>query len=242
MNAMSQMLLADPYTPMVIWLLLVLISMPALLLLASPQAMGDPGRLVLKVVAALRRNRLEAVETVRYAEEMQVAATRAHEAAERWQEFAQQAEEHTETAWQTWQRAEQQATRAQAAAAFATPETTPSPYALSRTLRTAVDRGDLPAAALSAQAGWDPHLHPARQELVVWRAIAAHRYHLYRQATAAEQTAQHDTRLALAARDSLHREAATAAARAAAVRRRSRPDRQRRSAPTGRLSWIQRTA
>ncbi|WP_189334989.1 hypothetical protein [Actinoplanes ianthinogenes] len=161
---------------MAIWLILVLVSVPALLLLGNPEAMRDPVRTVLNALRVEQRRPVPAVWQV---EEPAVA----------WREVAWEAEERADDAWRTWQQAEERVSRARAAAAFAAPESprTAAEYAdrerfLHRTVRGAVERGDLPVAALRAQ--WDPRLHPVEQELVLLRAVAAHRQRLFRQATA----------------------------------------------------------
>ncbi|MGX6601625.1 hypothetical protein ACWKSP_05725 [Micromonosporaceae bacterium Da 78-11] len=234
MNVVAEMVLTEP-TPALIWAMLMLLSLPAMLLLGSPQALHNPGRFLVDSVAVLRRHRdrrvlrhQEAENTVRYADELTVAAARATQAAAQWHERWQETEHGAETAWQTWQDAEQLLTRTRGAAAFATSiARTPAEYAdrerfLHRTVRDAVDRGDLPATALTdacaGRGGWNPWLHPAEQELAVRQAVAAHRHHLYLQAAAAERTAWHDTVLAASTRASLQQEALTAMARAARIR------------------------
>ncbi|WP_328472993.1 hypothetical protein OHA21_11345 [Actinoplanes sp. NBC_00393] len=214
---------------------LTVLSLPAALLLAGPR---------------LRRE--TAAEAQRYADEVRVAATRADDAAQRWQHVWRQSEQHADEAWQAWQDAEQQWERTRAGAAFRVPLSfhTPSEYAdrerfLHRAVAAAVGRGDLPATVMADLAaghgGWNPRLHPVEQELVLHRAIAAVRYHLYRQAVAAEQTAWHDAELAIAARDSLRREADAAAARAAGQSAIA-PGRERRAVAAARRSWVQQTA
>ncbi|WIM99707.1 hypothetical protein ACTOB_003367 [Actinoplanes oblitus] len=203
MNVMSQMLLADP-RPMAIWLVLVLVSVPALLLLGDPEAMRDPVRTVLD---ALRRERPEPLAAGWAAAE----AARADRLAQHWQEVARDAEAHADEAWQGWQRAEERVGRARAAAAFATPDAprTAAEYAdrerfLHRSVRAAVERGDLPATAV--RAGWDPRLHPVEQELVLLRAVATHRRQVFRQAEAAARRGEREAELAIAARERLRRQ------------------------------------
>ncbi|KUL28009.1 hypothetical protein [Actinoplanes awajinensis] len=237
MNFLSQALMADPTTPMVIWMVLMLAALPALALLSSPEAIRDPGAALMASLGALRRYRAErdrarrqAVEATRFADEMQVAAVQADDAAQRWQDLWRQAAEHADGAWQDWQDAEQQVTRARAAAAFGPPwaARTPTEYVdrerfLHRAVRAAVQRGDLPstalADALAARGGWDPRLHPVEQELVLLRAVADHRQRRYRRVATTERTARHDVRLAVAARDSLRHETSVAASAAAPLRR-----------------------
>ncbi|MBG0564465.1 hypothetical protein [Actinoplanes aureus] len=198
------------------------------------------------------RRRTDAVEAQRYADEVSVAASRADDAAQRWQNCRRQAERHTDEAWHAWQEAEQRLTRTRTAAAF------PAPYGfgtatefadrerfMRRSVAAAVERGDLPATVMTdlttGDGGWNPRLHPVEQELVLHRAIAAVRHHLYRQATATEATARHDAELARAARDSLRLEADAAATRAAALRQ-YLPARDRRVMPARRRGWVQQTA
>ncbi|WP_430782032.1 hypothetical protein [Actinoplanes sp. G11-F43] len=207
----------------------------ALLLLAGHRLASLVHHALLLIPALRRRHeqRLQrhraAVEAQRWADEVAVAAERAEEAAQRWQSYWRQTDEHADDAWHTWQDAEQRLNRTRAAAAFRTPDTlrTTSEYAsrerfLHRAVADAVDRGDLPATVLADLAagagGWNPKLHPVEQELVLHRAIAAVRYHLYHQAAASEERIRHDAELADATRDSLRREVATAAGRAAALR------------------------
>ncbi|MFC3987958.1 hypothetical protein ACFOZ6_05655, partial [Actinoplanes siamensis] len=161
MNVLSQMLLADPVAPVAIWLVLMFVSLPALLVLASPRSMRHPRMAVLQVLGAAQRyqqdrdrERDEAVEAARYAEEVRVAARRAQEAAQRWQDLWRQAERRADDAWAAWQEAEQRLRRARTAAVFATPATprTAAEYAdrerfLHRAVREAVERGDLPSTA-----------------------------------------------------------------------------------------------
>lgn len=281
MNLMSQMLLADPVRPVAIWLILIVVSVPALLLLGSPEALRHPRLALLEVIGGAQRYQRqqeraqrEAVETVRYAEEVRVAAERAHESSERWQELWRQADQHANEAWQARQDAEDRLTRARAAAAFTPASTTQSATApstpdttttstdadttrttaaftartatgyvdrerfLHRSLRAAVDAGDLPVEAW--RAGWDPRLHPLEQEFVLLQAINEHRQAAYRRAVAVERAAWHDSQTAFTAQDSLRREAALAALRATAVRA-NVPDRRSNLAPA-RRAWVQQIA
>ncbi|WP_436535322.1 hypothetical protein [Actinoplanes sp. HUAS TT8] len=232
----------------VIWAVLMMLSVPALLLLGSPQAMRSP-RVALDTLGLLprwraeqERNRREALEKARFADEVRVAAIRAQDAAQRWELHWQQAEEESGKAWQSWQMAEQRVRRVRAGAAWSVPENgrKPQEYAdrerfLHRAVKAAAERGDLPAATLAdvytGRGGWDPRLHPAQQELVVLRAIARHREWVFQQAAAAERSAWHDAQLAGSARASLRREAADAAEKAAAVRRHLPSRREPRPSP-----------
>jgi hypothetical protein len=229
MNPVAEMLLNEP-APAAIWATLMLLCLPALILLSSPQGIRHPRLTLLHTLGVLRRGgdarrrlRAEAVETIRYADEMRVAANQARLAAQRWQERHLQAEEQAAAAWQVWQDADSDLTRLRAAAAFSNPWTAPTPaeYAdreryLHRTVQAAADRGDLPADAPAADV-WDARLHPFDQDVTVARAIVAHRRESYRRAAAAQVAAAHDAHLAARSRDSLHQEYVTAAVRAAAA-------------------------
>jgi hypothetical protein len=222
MNPVAEMLLNDP-TPAAIWATLMLLCLPAVFFLASPQSLRYPRLAVLDVAAATRRRgelrrqeQAQAVEILRYADEMKVAADQAIVAAQRWAERRDRAGAQTNAAWQAWQHAGSELTRLQAAAAYANPWTAPTPaeYAereryLHRLVGAAVTRGDLPASALAgamAGEGWDATLHQFDQDVALARAIVAHRNECYRLATAAELTASHDAQLAVRSRDSLRRE------------------------------------
>ncbi|MBG0563005.1 hypothetical protein [Actinoplanes aureus] len=232
------MLLTEP-APVAIWAILMLLTLPALIVLASPYGVRDPRRALIDSVAVLRlreerreaeraRRSEEAAQTVRYAGEIRVAADQAGYAAERWQGHWEAAAERVDTTWRAWQAADARWARSQAAAAFGTPFTArnPAEYAarerfLHQAVRAAAERGELPAGAvadaLNGRGGWDARLHPVQQELAVQRAVAAHLASLHRRAVAAEQAAWHDAQLARRNRDSLRREAVVAEARAAAV-------------------------
>jgi Sec-independent protein translocase protein TatA len=237
MNVVAEMLLTQP-APVAIWATLVLLSLPATLLLGSPEKLREPGRFLVESVAMLRRfqdrrtdrdqQRAEAVHRLRYADELTEAADRADRAAARWHEHWEGTVQQADTAFRAWQEADRQVTRDRAAAAFLMPlGRTPAEYAdrerfLDRLVGDAVDRGDLPPAALAAaldgRDGWNSWLHPADQERALHRAIAEYRHQIHREAVAAEQAAWHDTQLALAARNSLRQEARSAVAQAELVR------------------------
>jgi len=233
MNPVAEMLLSEP-APAAIWGTLMLLCLPAVFLLASPHSLRHPRLALLDVVGAVRRRgedrrrrQAEAVETLRYAEEMRVAADQAITAADRWQQRRDRAASRTASAWQAWQDADSTLTRLRAAAAWGTPWTAPTPaeYAdreryLHRAVRAAVTRGGLPESALTdalAGRGWDPRLHPLDQDLAIAHAVVAHRRDCYDRAAAAEATATHDAHLAIRSRDSLRREYIAAAVEAANV-------------------------
>jgi hypothetical protein len=218
LNVVAEMLFASP-APAMIWASLMLLSLPAVFLLASPESVREPRRHLIEAVPALTRHReerrerrLAAVDAARYAGELTVAAGRAGESAGRWLAGWQAAAGRAEAAWQRWQDAEQRLDRTRPASAFGMPAArTPDEYAdrarfLHRVVGEAAARGDLPPGA----GGWDPRLHPVDQERAVQRAVAAHLHDRYQRAAAAERDAWHDTRLASSARDSLRQEAVVA--------------------------------
>ena len=196
MNPVAEMLLNEP-APAAIWATLMLLCLPALILLSSPQGLRHPRLTLLQTLGVLRRGgdarrrlRAEAVETIRYADEMRVAANQARLAAQRWQERHQQAEEQAAEAWQTWQEADSDLTRLRAAAAFGNPWTAPTPaeYAdreryLHRAVRPPPTGATCPRTR-PAGPGWDARLHPFDQDVAVARAIVAHRRECYRRAAA----------------------------------------------------------
>ena len=235
MNVVAEMLLTEP-APAAIWATLMLLTLPAVLILASPQAMRHPRRALRETIGMLRERgekrrlrKLEAMAAVQYADEVRVAAGRAELAAERWQERWEQTTDDVTTAWQAWLDADARLRVCRSAAAFGTPWSarTPTEYAarerfLHRAVAGAVANGWLPAAAiadaLTGRAGWDSRLHQLEQELVVARAAAGHLRDRYERAVAAEQAARHDASLARRTADSLRQESWEAVARAERLR------------------------
>ena len=234
MNVVAEMLLNEP-APLAIWAVLMLLTLPAVLMLGSPHGLRSPGRAVQDVVDLIRGRGVRrgkqlqaAVEAARYADEMRSAADRAVHSAQLWQQHWELAEERRETAWRAWLEADARLRTSRDAAAYGTPWTpqTPAEYAarerfLHRAVRSAADRGELPAAAvadaLAGGGGWNPLLHPLDQELAVRQATVEHLFAEYQRADLAEQAVRHDARLSARTRDSLRQEAVAAAVGAAAV-------------------------
>ncbi|GIE81453.1 hypothetical protein Aph02nite_74030 [Actinoplanes philippinensis] len=236
MNILAEMLLTEP-APMAIWAALMLLTLPALVVLANPDGVRDPVAALLEAVRFVRRTRrrragrraaeaAEAQAAVRFALELRVAAAQAADAVDRWQAHWQAAADRVDAAWAAFQAADARLARSRATTAFGAPWTPrdPAEYAarerfLHEGVRAAVSRADLPVSALAAVlaggGGWDPCLHPAEQEIVLHRRCAEHRERAYRAAVAAERTAWHDTQLARRGRDSLQREAEIAESRVA---------------------------
>ncbi|MBU2669649.1 hypothetical protein KOI35_39675 [Actinoplanes bogorensis] len=239
MNVVAEMLLETP-APAAIWATLWILTLPAVLLLASPEAMRNPGQLLRALARYLRlpvgrgeKRRELALETLaatQFAEEVRVAADRAALAAERWHERWEASTDEVTEAYQAWLDADARLRVRRAAAVFGTPWSaqTPTEYAarerfLHKAVRTAADNGWLPAAAvadaMAGRAGWDARLHPVEQELVVFTAAAGHLRDRYERAVAAERAAERDATLARRASDSLRQESWIAAGRAADLRR-----------------------
>src|SRR5690348_12737440 len=132
-NPVAEMLLDTP-APAAIWATLMVLCLPAVFLLASPQSVRNPGVAVRDLVGVVRRRaevrrrlRGEAVEAVRYAEEMRVAADQAGVAARRWQQRLDRAAAAAAVAWQAWQVADGELMRLRAAAAWGTPGAVSTP-------------------------------------------------------------------------------------------------------------------
>lgn len=255
---MSQTLMTDPTTPVVIWMMLMVAALPAMMLLANPQSVHRPGQLVMAAVDVLHRHleareqaRREAAAALQRAGDAKIAAVRAEEALHHRQQLWHEAGQHAGDTWQSWQAAEQQVVRGRTAAAFTAPWAVPTATELAdrerflhRSVHTAVRRGDLPSsalpAALAGRDGWNPHLHPVDQELVLLQAIAEHRSRRHQQATATEQTAWQNIQQAVATRDRLRTEAVEAAHQAA--QHRLRPTLEHWTVPALLLTWNHRPA
>ncbi|MFI5497020.1 hypothetical protein [Actinoplanes sp. NPDC051859] len=220
----------------VIWLALIVLAAVALGALALPAGVRRPRQIMtwLAESAAQRRadrerRAVQAHETIRYADEIAVAAQGSAATAERRREECQQAQAEVERVWTAWQAADARLERARRAAAYATPQSPPSPregteraQALRRTAQAAYRRGDLSDTqlldALTHRNGWDPALHPVEQELALARAVAAHRFTAYQNALEAEEAAWRAADVATAAVRTLRHEAAIARAQADVVR------------------------
>ncbi|MGK5680163.1 hypothetical protein [Actinoplanes sp. URMC 104] len=234
MNVVAEMLLTEP-TPLVIWGTLLVLTVPAVLLLGNPEVLREPGRAVRELFAALRRSKpagpssQEAVEAVRFAAEVRAAADRAGVAAGQWRQRWQDADAQQAADWQASLDADARLRDSRAAAAFRTPWSVPTceEYAarerfLHQAVAGAVQRGDLPAAALAdalaGRGGWDARLHPLEQQLIVHRAAADYRRRRYELSARAEQDAWRDAGAADRAARGLRRTAGEAATRAAELR------------------------
>jgi hypothetical protein len=216
----------------VIWLLLLLLGVLALAGLALPRDVRRPREISAWLAenaeqkrAEAERRSAEAAECVRYAEEIAVAAHGAETTAERRRAECQQAQARVEECWTAYRTADAALQRARRAAAYPVRESidpADREHALRRAAQAAYRRGDLSDEqlldALTHRNGWNPHLHPAEQELLLARAAAAHRLALYRAALTAEDAAWRASDIATAAVRSLRREAAAATARADAAR------------------------
>ncbi len=171
-----------------------------------------------------------AAESRRYAEEVAVAAARAADAADRWRAEWLAVAKAKEAAWRAYEAAETAARRAFRAAAFPTPEEPLTPgecKARERYLRRAASeayrRGELSLDqlndALSHRNGWDPHLHPFEQDVILRRIGLARKLRAYQTVSAMERGAWETVESAEAAKASLRREAYAAALRARQAQR-----------------------
>ncbi len=232
MNVVAEMLLTEP-APAAIWVTLWILTLPAMLILASPRAMRNPWQTLRETVDSMlgdrgerrRQSTLEAIGAAQFADEVRVAADRAALAAERWQERWETATDEVTAAWDAWLDADARLRARRSGAAFGIPWSaqTPTEYVarerfLHKSVRTAAENGWLPAAAvadaLAGRAGWDARLHPLEQELVIARATEGHLRDRYERAVAAEQAAAHDATLARRTSDSLRQESWLAETRA----------------------------
>ncbi|PRY22324.1 hypothetical protein [Pseudosporangium ferrugineum] len=220
----------------VIWLGLIVLAVVALGGLALPNGVRRPRQISAWLADSAAQKRAdmlgraaEAQETVRYAEEIAVAARGAAATAERRREECQQAQAAVEQAWQAWQDADAALERARRAAAYATPgsespadERDDRAQALRRAAQAAHRRGDLSddqlLDALTHRNGWDPELHPVEQELVLARAAVSHRFAAYQKALDAEDAAWKAADVATAAIRTLRTEVTAAQALADAAR------------------------
>ncbi|MEU4244820.1 hypothetical protein [Actinoplanes sp. NPDC026619] len=231
MNVVAEMLLTEP-TPIAIWATLILLTLPAVLMLGSPDGLRHPRQTARELVRLLleprqqrRRQAGEAVRALRYADEVRTAADQAAAGARRWQERWEQSGEELNAAWQAWLDADARVRDALAAAAWGTPRSarTCEEYAarerhLHRAVAAAVDRGELPAPALAevleGHPDWDARLHPLEQDLMIARASAAWLRQRHQQTVIAERVAWHDAGLAARAATSLRDEERAAAVQA----------------------------
>lgn len=211
-----------------IWLLLLLAAVASLAGLALPRDVRRPrqvsawlaGQAARKAEEAQRRA-AEAAESIRYAEEVAVAARGAVSTAERRRTECQEAQARVEQTWQAYQAADAALARARKAAVYTSLDSI-DPLDRARALRrgaqAAYRRGDLADEqlldALTYRNGWDPGLHPVEQELCLARAAVRHRFARYQQAIEAETEAWRASDIATAAARSLRLEVTAAAARA----------------------------
>lgn len=233
----------------IIWLLLLLAGVLALAGLALPRDVRRPREVSAWLAGNAQRKReaaehraAEAAETVRYAEEIEVAARGAATTADRRRAECQRAQERVAETWAAYQRADAALDRARRATAYAGLDSIDYPErerALRRAVQAAHRRGDLSNEqlldALTNRGGWDPKLHPVDQELVIARAAVAHRMAVHQQALEAEAQAWRAADIATAAVRSLRLEAVAAAARADAARA-ALPSDERVAAPSRRVA------
>jgi hypothetical protein len=221
-----------------IWSALLLLTMIALALL-----IGRPDRnrgdeedasdgITLATVTPWRAQLTAQVEELgRHAEQlMAVAEIAAATSAQRRTEWVA-AREEAEAAARAYEAADDEVRRVAATLALPVPYTpqTPSEYSdreryLHRAVRAAHDRGELSAEqladALAHRNGWDPRLHPVEQEIVIRRAIRAHRLIERQQADERERIAWQVAETAAMTARELREEAFAALRRAEEAHRR----------------------
>jgi hypothetical protein len=160
----------------------------------------------------------------RFAEEVATAAARAAVTADRRQSEWLCAQRTVDAAWQAYETADRAARRAIRAAAFPTPATLPTAaeYAererhLHRAAQAAHARGELSTDqlidAMSHRNGFDPRMHPFEQDAMLRRLARDRLLRVYLTASELERTAWREADIAMAAKQSLDREARNAARR-----------------------------
>jgi len=164
----------------------------------------------------------EAEDELRFAEEIATAAARAAVTADRRHAAWLSAHRAVDAAWLAYEAADRTARRAIRAAAFPAPATplTPAEYAdrerhLHRAAQAAHARGELSTDqlidAMSHRNGFDPTLHPFEQDATLRRVARDRLLRVYLTASDLERTAWREADLAMAAKQSLAREAMMAA-------------------------------
>jgi hypothetical protein len=164
----------------------------------------------------------EAEDELRFAEEIATAAARAAVTADRRHAEWLSAQRAVDAAWLAYETADRAARRTFRAAAFPTPATplTPTEYAdrerhLHRAARAAHARGELSTDqlidAMSHRNGFDPTLHPFEQDATLRRIARDRLLRVYLTASDLERTAWREADLAMVAKQSLAREATSAA-------------------------------
>jgi hypothetical protein len=191
-----------------IWITMLLAVAVAAAVLARP------GRLATAAPADTTTD-----DTIRYADEVAVAAERAAATAARQRAAWEAARAEADAAWAAYEDADRAARRTAAASAF--PQLTnrrPGENAdreryLHRSATAACRRREISIKQLNealAHRGWNPRLHPAAQEAALCTAIREHRLTAYRTAAAREQDAWRSAEAAASALCSLRTEALTA--------------------------------
>jgi hypothetical protein len=164
-------------------------------------------------------------DELRFAGEVATAAARAGVTADRCNTGWMCAQRAADAAWQAYEAADRAARRAIRAAAFPTPATllTSDEYAarerhLHRSAQAAHARGELSTDqlidAMSHRNGFDPRMHPFEQDAMLCRIARDQLLRVYLTASELERTAWRESDLAMAAKQSLDREATLAARRA----------------------------
>ncbi|HEX2771731.1 MAG TPA: hypothetical protein VHN18_04785 [Micromonosporaceae bacterium] len=191
------------------------ILLPFLLVLVLA---GGAAAFLITAAAGRDVRRADRHDRRRFAEEVSVAAERASTTAQRARANWLAAVDEVEAAWSAFEMADDRTRRLAVAAALPEPATpkTPAEYAdrerfLHCAAVAAVGRGELPAMQLddilTSRSGWDPRLHPVKQELALSRAHRDSTLAAYRAAAGRERAAWRDAEIAALAAQSLRDEA-----------------------------------
>jgi hypothetical protein len=179
---------------------------------------GVAAAFLIRAAAGRDVRRADLDDRRRFAEEVSVAAERATNTAQRARADWLATVDAVEAAWAGFEEADARTSRLAAAAALPEPATpqTPAEYAdreryLHRAAVAAVGRSELSAEQLgdilTGRDGWDPRLHPVKQELVLNRVHWDAAFAAYRVAAERERMAWRHAEIAAVAAQSLRDEA-----------------------------------
>jgi hypothetical protein len=239
MNAVIAGLIDSLWQAAAIWLTLIVSATLALLgLLGRPKRTKPVTPEQAARGRALKQARLlmRAEQMDRHARDVEIAARRVAETAQRRREEWLAAQREAETAWQAYDAADLEARKVIVASYMPRQKVsaTPAEFAfreryLHRVAMTACSHRRLSALelsdALAHRNGWNPMLHPFDQDVALCRAVRENLLAAYRHAAALEQEAWQQADVAAAAAASLHMEAAVAAEKARQARGSIRPPR-----------------
>lgn len=202
-----------------VWLLLIVLAVVATYWMFGPGVRQRSRRAErLRAASILRRERLkqQASDDSRYASEVAVAAQRARERERNLREKWLATQQQTELAWKAYDAAETQLLRLAMAGAIpltAEPDEV-CEHELERVVTAACLRGELSPVdlteALKHAGPWDPHRHPADQEIAIRRRVRAGSHAAWRRVADREQHAWQAYATASTQASSLYDEACSA--------------------------------